>query len=199
MYFVRLTGSKSEVLEDLVEEALVVTLKNGKVYGGLLDEYYDGLIALHSCKLLDQMGYRWVDHDITVKSESKLIAADRPEFRLSQVKDIFVLPEEHRDKLELDDVLQIYIDRHHKPLRGIECHWDPGEEWQDKGHSPECDGRLHEALTLLKTATHGARLSSSMEKNQALMRRLRRFCILETAAADVRSENTLSIASGEWR
>jgi len=172
MYFVRLTGRKSEALEDLEEEALVVKLRNGKVYGGRLDEYFDGAIALYSCKLLDQAGHRWVDHDIMVKSEGKLIATDYPEFWLSEVKDIFVLPEEHRDKLELDDVLQIYIDRHYKPLRGIECDWDPGEKWENKRHSPECDGRLHEALTLLKTATHGARLSSSMDKNQALMRRL---------------------------
>jgi hypothetical protein len=172
MYFVRLTGRKSEALEDLVEQALVVKLKNGKVYGGRLDEYSDGTIALYSCKLLEQTGHRWVDHDIMVRSEGKLMTVDRPEFCLSEVKEILVLPEDQRDKLELDDILQTYIDRHYKPPRGIECDWDLGEDWEDKRHSPECDGRLHEALTLLKTATHGARLSSSMDKNQVLMRRL---------------------------
>jgi hypothetical protein len=169
MYFVRLTGRKSEALEDLVEQALVVKLKNGKVYGGRLDEYSDGTIALYSCKLLDETGYRWVIHDIMVRSKGKLMTVDRPEFWLSEVKEILMLPEDQRDKLELDDILQTYIDRHYKPPRGIGCDWDPGE---DKRHSPECDGRLHETLTLLKTATHGARLSSSMDKNRVLMRRL---------------------------
>jgi hypothetical protein len=172
MYFVRLTGRKSEALEDLVNEVLVVKLKNGKVYGGRLDEYFynaGGVIALYSCRLLDQRGHRWVDHDIMVRSDGKLLADYMPEFWLSEVKDIFVLPEKHRDKVELDDALQIYIDRHYRPLKGIECDWNP---WEDKEHSPECDGRLHEALALLKTATHGARLSSSIDKNRALSRRL---------------------------
>jgi hypothetical protein len=40
MYLERLTGRKSKALEDLVNEAIVVELKNGMVYGGRLDEYY---------------------------------------------------------------------------------------------------------------------------------------------------------------
>ena len=168
MYLERLTGRKSKALEDLVNEAMVVELKNGKVYGGRLDEYYyngGGVIALYSCKLLDQRGHRWVDHDVMVRSEGKLEAAYMPDFWLSEVRDILVLPEEHRGELDLDDVLQIYIDPHYTPLKGIAC-------YSAREHSPECDARLHEALILLKTATHGGFPSGSKDKDEDLERRL---------------------------
>lgn len=175
MYLERLTGRKSEALEDLENEALVVELKNGKAYGGRLDEYYyngGGVIALYSCKLLDKRKHKWIDHDIMVRRDGKLVAEYMPDFWLSEIDDIFLLPEEYRDEIGLNDTLQIYIDPHYNPPRGITCHWDPGQEWENKNHSQECDGHLHEALTMLLTATHGWKFSDSDDKDKALRMRM---------------------------
>jgi len=113
MYLERLKGRKSKALEDLVNDVLVVELRNGKVYGGRLDEYfYDGggAIALYDCKLLDKKSPKWIDHDTTTEFEGKLTADPMPEFWLAEVRDILVLSEECRDMLGLDEALQIYID-----------------------------------------------------------------------------------------
>jgi hypothetical protein len=139
----RLTGRKSEELEDLVDQPLVVELRDGKVYGGRLYEYHDGAIALYSCSRLDKRGRKWIK-----------LRSDDAEFSLADIADIFVVPKAHRGlKLELDDALHIHIDPHYKPLIGIECGWRLGEK---RPHCPECDAPLHEALTFLRTATYSA-------------------------------------------
>jgi hypothetical protein len=153
MYLERLAGRKSKALEDLVEEPLVIALKNGRVYGGRLGEYYHdggGVIVLYSCSLLDQRRHKWVKLD-----------ADQ-ELRLADIGGIFLLPRARKgSKLELDDVLHIHIDPYYKPLASIKCDWSLGE----KGHRPECDAPLHEALAFLKTA-HREFFSGTANKDQ---------------------------------
>lgn len=170
MYLERLTGRKSKALEDLVNEALVVELKNGKVYGGILDEYYydgGGVIALYSCKLLDKKNHKWIDHDIMTQSDGKLVADPMPSFWLAGVRDIFLLPKEHREKFFLDDALQTYIDPHYKPPTGTTCDWSPGEEQETKRHhAAECDARLHEALVFLFTMAELGVAPRSKNKNE---------------------------------
>ena len=179
MYLKRLGGRKSVTLKDMINDPMIVELKNGKIYGGRLDEYYyngGGVVALYSCKLLDKIGLKWVDHDIMVKVEDKLIRRPMPDFWIADIKDIFVLPEEHRDKLSLEDTLQIYIDPHYKPLTGVQCNWEPGENWEppEENHTPECDARLHEALSFLLTvARRGNILDSKDRKRDWERRRLR--------------------------
>lgn len=147
-----LEGRKSLALRDLIDEPMVVELANGEVYGGLLEAYdVGGVIALYSCMLLDRKSRKWIGHDFTMTVDGELRPDPMPEFRLADIKDVFVLPEAERDKLYLDDVLHIYIDPYFKPLLGIPCEWHIGEK-QEK-HSAECDAPLHEALVFLKTAT----------------------------------------------
>lgn len=133
----------------MINDPVIVELKNGKVYGGRLDEYYyngGGVVALYHCKLLDKKSHKWSNHDMMVKFEGKLIRDPMPDFWIAEIKDIFVLPEEYRDKLDLEDTLQIYVDPHYKPLMGVQCNWSQGGN-----HAPECDASLHEALTVLRT------------------------------------------------
>jgi len=167
---VRLRGRKSKALEDLVNEPLIVELKNGKVYGGLLDSHYYNrgvVVKLYSCELLDKKNHRWVDHDIMWEIDGKLVPHPMPDFLLADIKGIFVLPEEQRDRLYLDDALQIYIDPHYKPRTGITCEWDVGEQWETKRHhSAECDARLHEALVFLITMAHIGVSSGFMNMNR---------------------------------
>jgi len=156
VYLERLKGRKSEALEDMTNDPMILELKNGKVYGGRLDEYYyngGGVVALYYCRLLDKGNNTWVDHDITTRFEGKIVPDDMPDFWIADLKNILVLPQEYRHKLTLDDTLQIYIDPHFKPLQGIQCNWNPGEKWgpPEESHAPECDGRLHEALSFLVT------------------------------------------------
>ena len=158
VYLERLEGRKSVALKDMINDPMIVELRNGKVYGGRLDEYYyngGGVVALYSCKLLDKIGLKWVDHDIMVKVENKVIRDPMPDFWISDLKDIFVLPEEYRDKFSLDDTLQIYVDPHFKPLTGVQCNCNCGDLKEngetEENHAPECDSRLHEALSFLMT------------------------------------------------
>lgn len=166
----RLKGRKSQALGDLANEALVVELKDGKTYGGQLDEYfydYGGTIHLYHCRILDAKNHKWVEHDTGSQYERRLVADDM-HFRLADVREIFLLSEKQRDeRLDLDDVLQIYIDPYYRPLKGIICHWEPGVNWETKErHSVECDARLHEALVFLKTCAHlGAFDTKNKEKN----------------------------------
>ena len=153
----------------MINDPMIVELKNGKVYGGRLDEYYyngGGVVALYYCKLLDKSSLKWVDHDIMVKyeDEGELTRKSMPDFWIADIKDILVLPEESRDKLSLEDTLQIYIDPHYKPLTGVQCNWEPGENWEppEENHAPECDARLHEALSFLLTLA-GRGISYSTE------------------------------------
>ncbi len=143
-----------KVLEDLTNEALVLELLNGKVYAGLVDEcYYDGglVIALYGCKLLKRNTLNWVDHDIKVSRDGKLVADVMPDFWVEDIRNILALREEFRDKFDLDDVMQIYIDPYYKPLIGVPCKWNDIHVFK---HHAECDERLHEAL--YNVVTHWA-------------------------------------------
>ena len=167
----------------MINDSMVLELKNGKVYGGRLDEYYyngGGVVALYYCKLLDKVGHEWVDHDIMVRYERKgeLTRKYMPNFWIADIENIFVLPEEYRDKLSLDDTLQIYIDPHYRPLlTGVECHWEPGENWDppEQKHSAECDARLHEALSFLRTLAGRGITTSPRDRHGQERRRLDEF------------------------
>lgn len=131
----------------MINDPIIIEFRNGKIYGGRVDDYfYDGggIVSLYDCKLLDKSNHRWVDHDIMTKVEDEITRDPMPDFWTAYIKNIFVLPEEYRDKFSLEDTLQIYIDPHYKPLTGIQCNWRPTEN-----HSPQCDARLHEALSIL--------------------------------------------------
>jgi small nuclear ribonucleoprotein (snRNP)-like protein len=146
MYLRRLKGRKSKALRD-VDIPIIIELKNGEVYGGRVDDYLEGgELVLYSCKLLDKESHRWVDHDRMIEFEGKVMPDDLPYFRIADIQDIFVLPRQYADKLDLEDVLQIYIDPHYKPVIGIKC--NGGGETK---HSSECDSHLHEALSVLRT------------------------------------------------
>jgi hypothetical protein len=171
MYLERLKGRKSKALENMVNDPMIVELKNGKVYGGRLDGHYyygGGVIALYYCKLLDKSSHKWVDHDMVEKFEGELISASMPDFWIAEIRDIFVLHEEYRDKLDLEDTLQIYIDPHYKPLMGIQCNWS-----HEENHAPECDAHLHEALSFLMTLAHSGISSSSKTWDEDKARKLK--------------------------
>jgi len=129
---------------------------------------------------LDKKNHKWIDHGIMWKPDGKLVPYPMPEFWIADTRDILVLPEEQRDVLHLDDALQIYIDPHYKPLTGITCEWDIGEQWETvRDHSAECDARLHEALCFLITMAALGVPSSSINTN-------RKHRMLDEAEAYVR-------------
>lgn len=165
VYLERLKGRKRVALEEMVNDPMILELNNGKVYGGRLDEYYyngGGVVALYGCKLLDKDRHMWINHDIMMMFEGKLVLDDMPDFWISDVKDIFILPEEYRDECDLEDALQIYIDPYYKHLHGVKCEWGHGRK-----HSSECDARLHEALSSLLTIAHFDTKSEDNERARA--------------------------------
>jgi hypothetical protein len=135
-----------KVLDDLTNEAVVLELLNDKVYAGLVDEcYYNGglVIALYRCKLLNREALKWVDHDIKVSRDGKLVARKMPDFWIEDIRNILALREEFREQFDLDDVMQIYIDPYYRPLTGVACEWNSIHVLK---HHEDCDVRLHEAL-----------------------------------------------------
>ncbi len=160
LYLQRLTGRRGNLLQDMVNDPIIVELKNGKVYGGKLDRYCyyhstgGGVVVLYDCKLLSQDEKKWIDHDILKKYEKKgeLVRKSLPDFWMTDIKDIWILPPKYIDKLSFEDTLQIYIDPHYKPPMGVECNWGflkENMEIEDR-HTPACDARLHEALHILR-------------------------------------------------
>lgn len=140
MQLKRLTGSKSKALKDLVEEALILELKNGKTFGGRLEYYCDeeGSLELYSCMVLDKKNHRWGSNNAKIRNGDGV-------FSLSEIRNILILPEELRETIrELEDFLRIYHDQYYKAPMGIRCTWALGT--QKYGHHPDCDFRLHEAL-----------------------------------------------------
>lgn len=138
----------------MINDPIVIEFQDGTVYGGRVDDYYydgGGIVSLYYCKLLDKSNHKWVDHDVMIELEGKLVRDSMPSFWTAAIKDIFVLPEEYREEFTLDDILQIYIDPHYKPLTGVECTWgNLRENGKNKeNHSSKCDARLHEALSIL--------------------------------------------------
>jgi hypothetical protein len=179
MYLERLRGRKSSsVLKELIDEAMILELKNGKVYGGQLDDYECNagvVISLYHCKLLDRKRCVWMDHDVMVRRGKEVTRDSLPDFWVKEARNILVLPKELRQNFALDDALQIYIDPHFKPLTGIVCDWDPGENWKNLGsehHSLECEARLHEALTIIRTIGNVAICPNRQDKDHEY----RMFC-----------------------
>lgn len=129
----------------MTNKPMILELKNGKVYGGRFDDYsYDGggVVALYSCRLLDKDGHRWVNHDIMI--EGQLVRM--PYFWIAEIKDIYVVPEGFEARLDLEDILHVYIDPHYRPLKSVQCDGGLGVK-----HAAECDARLHEALAFIST------------------------------------------------
>ena len=149
MHFKKLTGRKSIALRDMFDEIVIIELKDGKIYGGLADEYfYDrgGVLSLFDPKLLDKKSHTWVDHDIMLDTEGEVRRDVLPDFWISDIRDVLVLSDEMRDKCSVEDALQLYVNPHYKPLPiRVKCPWDGN----GKDHSSDCDARLHEALAFL--------------------------------------------------
>jgi hypothetical protein len=134
------------VLEDLTNEALILELSSGKVYSGYVDEcYYNGgvVIALYYCKLLNQKNLKWVGRDSKVREGGEIAPAEMRDFLVEDVRNIRALREEFRDRFDLEDVMQMYIDPYYSPLTGVPCDWNGIHVMK---HHENCDVRLHEAL-----------------------------------------------------
>jgi hypothetical protein len=169
MHFRRLKGRKSEILKDMFDEPVVIELVDGKKYAGAVDEYYyngGGVLALYSCKLLDRSAHKWVEHDIFMKRDNEIIRDSLPDFAIRDIRVIEVLSDDLKDRIDLDDALQLYLDPHHKPLPGVNCAWRGGN-----GHSAGCDSRLHEALSLLLTESEVG-VSTSKKGDKSLDTRI---------------------------
>ncbi len=133
----------------MFDDFVIIELRTGETYAGVLDEcYYNGgwVVPLVSCKQLDPSGKRWVDHDMMIERNGKKIRDSMPSFFISEIKEMFVLTKKLRDTLSAEDAMQLYVDPHYRPAQGVECDWNP---IGNKKHSPYCDSNLHEALALL--------------------------------------------------
>lgn len=150
MSFERVKGRKSKALEDLYDKTLVLQFKDGKVYGGNLDGYEEGVISLYGCKRLDKKRSKWKNHGIIVEFEGKEMEDIMPSFYLSDIQDIYALPSNFDEEgIDTIDLLQLYLDPNYKVLKGIKCEGGAGKE-----HSTECDKQLHDALTLLTSQSY---------------------------------------------
>jgi hypothetical protein len=141
-------GRKNTFLDEMLDEPIVVEFKNGQIFGGNIDGYETGAFWLYNCKRLDKKANEWKNHGIMIEFEGEEIEDAMPEFLVSDVKNIFAFKSDFDEEISIDDALQFYVDPHHKPLQGIKCNYSEGG---NKEHSPECDGRLHEALIYICT------------------------------------------------
>lgn len=172
MHFRTLEGRKSAYLTDNFDEPLVITLKAGETYAGLVDEcFYNGgwVVALYYCKMLDKTSHRWIDHDIFITSKGRERRDPLPEFWISEIRRVEVLSEEFRDNADYEDVLQWYVDPHYKSVPHVKCDWMVDEPL-GKPHSADCESRLHEALSFLMTRSQEG-LSVSKEDRESLQER----------------------------
>jgi hypothetical protein len=156
----------------MFDETIVITLKTGEIYAGLVDEcFYNGgwVVALYSCKLLHRTSQRWIDHAIFGTFEGRKIRDPLPEFWISEIRRVEVLSEDLQENVDFEDALQFYVDPHYKPLPHVKCNWD--DEGSGKPHDANCESRLHEALSfLLKRSL--ASISLSKEERESLQDRI---------------------------
>lgn len=168
LHFKLLEGRKSTALEDMYDEPIVITLRTGEVYAGLVDDcYYNGgwVVALYSCKLLDKKEHRWIDHNIFGTLEGRKIRDPLPDFWVGDMKCVEVLSEALQDKVDFEDALQLYNDPHYKPVPHVKCNWNYNNS--EGPHGDDCESRLHEALSFL-VAQSVQSLSLSKEDQESL-------------------------------
>jgi hypothetical protein len=146
---------------------LILELINGKVYAGYVDEcYYNGglVIALYSCKLLSPKNLKWVDHDFKAREGGRIVPDEMPDFWIEDIRNIRGLREEFRDRFDLEDVMQMYINPYYSPLTGVPCHWNGIHVLK---HHENCDVHLHEAL--YDVVTHWASNDEKKENRKRFM------------------------------
>jgi hypothetical protein len=114
----RVTGRKSKALQEMYDEPCILELKNGTVYAGNFDEYEEGVIWLYNCKRLDEKTHEWKNHGITTTHEGKTFEDPMPGFCLSIVENIYIMPSDYAGEYATEDVMQVYINPHYKPLQG---------------------------------------------------------------------------------
>ena len=156
----------------MYDEPVVISLRTGEIYAGLVDEcYYNGgwVVALYSCKLLAKMEHRWVDHDVFGTFEGREIRDPLPDFWISDIKHVEVLSEDLQNEVDFEDALQLYIDPHYKPVPLVKCNWDYYHP--ERPHDADCESRLHEALSLL-VAQSVHTLTPSKEDQESLRDRI---------------------------
>ncbi len=172
IHFKALKGRRSKLLRDMFDEPVILELSEGQTYGGVVDEYYyngGGVLALYSCKLLDKSMQKWVDHDIFMRQGNRKIRDPMPEFFVRSIRRILMFSGKIADSISLEDVLQLYLDPHFRPIRGVKCSW---KEASSKSHSIECESRLHEALALMTTESEVAISQTTDRDHRALERRI---------------------------
>jgi hypothetical protein len=151
MLFEKVKGRKSKSLqEDLVGKTLVLEFKNGSIYGGILDGYEEGIVYMIGCKRLDKKRKEWKNHGIMVEYKGKEMEDIMPRFYLSEIQNIYALPEDFDEEgIDMIDLLQLFLDPNFKIIKGIKCEGGMGKQ-----HSVDCDKHLHDALVLLATQSY---------------------------------------------
>jgi hypothetical protein len=143
----RVKGVKIKALQTMRNEPAILEFIGGEVYGGMIDICGDGIVSLYECKRLNSSKRGWTRQGSWHMHNGKKIESDTVELNVSSIKNIWVIKSEELDELLIDDVLQFYIDPHHKPfLQGILC--ECARSSNDR-HSLECDFRLHDALSII--------------------------------------------------
>lgn len=113
----------------------------------MVDDCEEWTVWLYNCKRLNQRG-KWVRTGTWHINNGKRVWDNDIGLDIQLIANIFIVKSEYYKDIWVDDVLQFYIDPHHKPfLDNFEC--QPIESTGDK-HSVECDRRLHEALKTIR-------------------------------------------------
>ncbi len=134
-YFKRIPKQRTD-WDKLIETPIILELKDGNFYAGLIDDYEKRIIDIFTCKHLvhKKVGehYKekiWKDYDIMAF------------FPFGDIKNIYCAKD---GSLNLEQMLELTINPYRIPVKGIECAW-----LTDKKHSKNCDEDLHESLAKL--------------------------------------------------
>ncbi len=134
-YFKKVAKRRKDI-EELIEVPVILEMKDGGYYAGLIDDYESGLVILFTCK-------QFVPEEIDLYySENNWIDYNTmADFPLKEIKNIYCAKD---DSLNLEQILEISINPYNKILKGIECKWV-----ETRRHSENCNEDLHESLAKL--------------------------------------------------
>lgn len=162
------------VIEELFTFPVILEMKNGKFFAGVIDDYESRIIVLFMPKqLVDKKiseknpsytEHVWEDYFEDTKDS---LFADIP---MKDIKNIYRAKDE---SLALDLMLELVLNPFQKPNKILECNWA-----EDKIHADDCDEDLHESLTKLYEDGRGyQKTDEDRTKFDKAFRVIRRFII----------------------
>src|ERR1044072_381946 len=134
-------------INQYIEQAVIVVLKDGTVIGCKIDDYEDREIVLYNIDILKN-GQWQPQREWFTKINGKYDPDDWQCFDIDQIDCIYTY---NKRDLDLDQTEQVFINPNFKVFIGIDCS-------DSDSHLQECSKDLHEALsTIMGSAYRGIR------------------------------------------